>query len=282
LVVWCSLVGPAQARENASCSSRGLEVPRDDTVQEIRLGDGSRLYGKVVEVIEERVVFETLSGHRLSLECGEVRKLRTVRGQVSEGDFRPEDPNRTRLFFGPTARSLPKGRGYLGVYELVMPFLQVGVTDRITVGGGTPFIYFGEASSHPFWFTPKVQLVRGESTQLAAGVLHFVFTGDDEPVGIAYGVATHGTADASVTAGVGFGYETSDRGTWIGMIGGELRVGRGIKLLAEGYTWQEGETILMGGIRLFGARLSADLGLVTALDSDDAFVFPVVNVVWTF
>jgi hypothetical protein len=38
----------------------------------------------------------------------------------------------------------------------------------------------------------------------------------------------------------------------------------------------------MGGIRLFGSRLSADLGVVTTMDGDEAFVFPVVNVVWTF
>ena len=102
------------------------------------------------------------------------------------------------------------------------------------------------------------------------------------PVGIAYGVVTNGTPDASVTAGVGYGYETSDRGTWIGMVGGDKRLGRNVKLLAEGYYWQEGEGIVMGGVRFFGARLSADLGLVTALGGDDTFVFPVVNVVWTF
>ncbi len=112
--------------------------------------------------------------------------------------------------------------------------------------------------------------------------MHFVFTGDEEPVGIAYGVATHGTSDASVTAGVGYGYESGDRGTWVGMVGGDVRVGRGVKLLAEGYIWQEGETILMGGVRFFGSRISADLGVVTSLASDDSFVFPVVNVVWTF
>ena len=61
-----------------------------------------------------------------------------------------------------------------------------------------------------------------------------------------------------------------------------VRAGRSVKLLAEGYLWQEGEGILMGGVRFFGARLSADLGVATVLGGDDTFVFPVVNVVWTF
>ena len=54
------------------------------------------------------------------------------------------------------------------------------------------------------------------------------------------------------------------------------------RFLAEGYLWQEGDGILMGGVRFFGARLSADLGVVTTLGGGDTFVFPVVNVVWTF
>ena len=269
------------ARGAHRAGPRRWEVAPDGVLQELDLEDGSRLLGGVVEVEGDRVLFRTASGLDLVLTVDQIRDVRRVRGRVNGGEFQPEDPNRTRLFFGPTARSLPRGRGYLGVYELVMPFVQVGVTDRLTVGGGTPLVY-GGGDSHPFWFTPKFQLLRGERTQVAAGVMHFVFTGDDEPVGIAYGVVTHGTSDASVTAGAGYGYESSDRGAWIGMVGGDVRVGRGVKLLAEGYAWQDGEGILMAGVRLFGSRLSADLGVVTAVGGGDTFVFPVVNVVWTF
>jgi hypothetical protein len=270
------------AQERAGGHPGAVEVAPDDVVQELRLEDGSRLYGRVVEVKGDRVVFQTVSGPELVLIRDQVSDVRRVRGHRHEGEFRVEDPNRTRLFFGPTARSLPRGRGYLGVYELLMPFVQVGLTDRLTVGGGTPLIFGDGGDSHPYWVTPKLQLLRGQRTQVAAGVMHILFTGDEEPVGIAYGVVTHGTRDTSVTAGLGYGYESSDRGTWIGMVGGDKRLGRSVKLLAEGYLWQEGEGILMGGVRFFGARLSADLGLVTALGGDDTFVFPVVNVVWTF
>jgi hypothetical protein len=101
-------------------------------------------------------------------------------------------------------------------------------------------------------------------------------------VGIAYGVATHGTPDASVTGGIGYGYESSDRGSWIAMLGGDIRVGESVKLLVESYAWEEGDGLVMAGVRLFGARLSADLGVVTLVGDDDSFVFPVVNAVWTF
>jgi hypothetical protein len=269
------------AQDAAGRSPVTVEVPPDGVVQELELGDGSRLFGRVESTDGEQVVFRTVSGVRLELNRAEIRSLR-VQDRRGRGDPQPADPNRTRLFFGPTARALPRGRGYLGVYELVVPFVQVGVTDRVTVGGGTPLVFGDGGDSRPFWLTPKVQLVRGDRTQVAAGVMHFVFTGDEDAVGIAYGVVTHGTSDASVTAGFGYGYASSERGSWIGMVGGDKRVGRGVKLLAEGYVWQEGEGILMGGVRLFGSRLSADLGLATFLGGNDSFVFPIVNVVWTF
>ena len=267
----------------AERSAVAVEVAPDGVTQELELNDGSRLYGRVEEVVGDRVVFRMVSGQVLELARNEIRSLRRIRGYLHEGVFRPEDPNRTRLFFGPTARSLPRGRGYLGVYELFMPFVQVGLTDRITVGGGTPLI-FGEDDDwgEVFWLTPKLQLYGGERTQLAIGVMHFLFTGDEDAIGIAYGVVTHGTPGASVTVGLGYGYAVSDRGAGILMIGGDKRVGRSVKLLTEGYVWQGGEGILIGGVRFFGTRLSADLGLATPLGEDDLFVFPIVNVVWTF
>lgn len=282
VLVAVSGVAGTEAAIEEDVAAPSVEVTPDGVVVELRLKDGSRLFGRVESSSPEDVIFRTSSGGRLELAVDEIASLRPAPGRTGQGEFRPEDPNRTRLFFGPTARSLPRGGGYVGVYELIMPFVQVGLTDRITVGGGTPLV-FGEGwDSHPFWFTPKVQLLRGERTQVAAGVMHFAFTGGDEPVGIAYGVVTHGTAEASITAGLGYGYESADRGAWIGMVGGDVRVGRHVKLLAEGYGLQDGNGILMGGVRVFGSRLSADLGLVTALGADDLFVFPVVNVVWTF
>src|SRR5712692_9592438 len=51
------------------------------------------------------------------------------KGRVVKGEFQPFDPHNTRLFFAPTARALRRGEGYAGVYEVVLPFVQVGITD---------------------------------------------------------------------------------------------------------------------------------------------------------
>ena len=89
------------------------------------------------------------------------------------GEFRPTDSNATRLLFSPTGRSLRKGEGYVGVYEFLLPFVQVGITDRFSMGAGTPLVFFGDESSPPVWLTPKYQFYKDSKNSAAIGVMHF-------------------------------------------------------------------------------------------------------------
>ena len=54
-----------------------------------------------------------------------------------------------------------------------------------------------------------------------------------------------------------------------------------VERVAENYA-VEGGGIASIGVRFLGRRLSADLGLATPLGANEFFVFPMVNVVWTF
>jgi hypothetical protein len=193
------------------------------------------------------------------------------------------DPNPTRLFFGPTGRSIKKGEGYVGVYELFLPFVQVGITDRLSIGGGTPLV-FGQGGDRPFWITPKFQVQESAKVSTSVGALHFLNI-DDIDLGIAYLASTIGTTDNAVTLGVGWAYvNTNDdnEGAWVAMIGGERRVGRKVKLITENYVFNGGG-ILSGGIRFLGESLSADLGLFAPLNGFDGLVaLPIANFVWKF
>jgi hypothetical protein len=193
------------------------------------------------------------------------------------------DANTTRLFFGPTGRTLDSGEGYVGLYQVVLPFVQFGVSDRVTLGGGTP-LFFGSGSGHPFWFTPKVAIVRGPRVNVAAGALHFLNLDDDGHAGIAYGVATVGSPGASVTAGAGWAYSRFDDDSGnaaIVMIGAERRIAPRLKLMTENYVHQDGGLVCVG-VRFLGDRLSADLGLAGPVGADSVFLFPMVNFVWRF
>lgn len=191
------------------------------------------------------------------------------------------DVNTTRLFFGPTARSLPKGQVYLGVYEFFMPFVQVGVTDRFSIGGGTPLVIGFEDFDRPFWVTPKLQVLDTGRTRVAAGVFH-AFDVSSSGGGIAYGVVTHGDSDASFTAGAGMAYAVDGGRAAVVMVGGDARIRSNIKVMTENYIWQGGDGVLTGGVRFLGDHLSADVGLAFPLGVGEFFAFPVVNFVYVF
>jgi hypothetical protein len=257
-----------------------IAVAPADVTQEIRLRDGTSAFGRVDTVEGTRVTFRTLAGATLTIDATDIVSLATVEGRASGTEFWKDDPNPTRLFFGPTGRPLKRGDVYLGVYEIFIPFVQVGITDRFSIGGGTPLV-FGGGGDRPFWFTPKFTVIAQPTTQVAVGAMH-IMNIDGDSLGVAYGAWTQGTRDTAFTVGVGYAYERfEDNGAPVVMIGGEHRVHRHVKLVTENYVFKEGG-IASAGVRFMTGRLSADLGLATPLGVDDVFVFPVVNFVWTF
>ncbi|MEO7274117.1 MAG: hypothetical protein ABIX28_07940 [Vicinamibacterales bacterium] len=258
-----------------------IVVPAPGETQEIVLLDGTRALGRVEEVREDLVTFRTTAGAAIQVTRSQIETVTLVAGRLVDGTFWPADPNPTRLLFGPTARALKRGQSYLAVYEVSLPFVQVGLTDRISVGAGT-LPYFGAGTAHPFWVTPKVQVFAGQKTSVAVGALHFANFGGHH-LGIGYGVVTHGSADSAVTAGLGYGYVSGkDRGgAPIVMVGGEHRAARRIKLVTENYAFRGGG-LLSGGVRLLGERMTVDFALVTPLNTEQFIAFPLVNFVWTF
>ena len=82
-------------------------------------------------------------------------------GPTLQRESAPPDAGQSRLLFAPTGRSLRKGEGYVNVHELTFPSVQVGVTDRFSIGGGTPLYFFDDI--RPVWFTPKFQVVARDS-----------------------------------------------------------------------------------------------------------------------
>lgn len=263
-----------------------IVVPAEGVVQELLLEGGSPLLGRVVEA-GDPVRFELLSGDVLEVERSRIRCLRAVRGgQRSGGEFWPEDPNVTRLFFGPTGRSVGSGQGYLSVFELVMPFVAVGLGDRFTMAGGVP-LFFTEAGIEVLYVAPKLEVIRTETFRGAVGALGFFAAGEVGSAGVLYGVGTIGrSTDSAVTLGAGWGYSTDEGigGTPALMAGFEHRVSKSIKILSENYmVVDEGAGLIALGPRFFGERLSADVGLAIPFGTEEGFfAFPLVNFVWNW
>ena len=275
-----ALSGAPQVARVPASSTPAIDVAAPGVTQQLELNDGTLAIGRVESVQDGRITFRTSAGVVMDVEIALVRAVHPIAGTMVNGEFWPADANPTRLFFAPTGRSLKKGEAYFGVYEIVLPFVHYGVTDRLSIGGGTP-LFFGVGSGQPFWFTPKFKVASGKSADLSVGVLHFVNMGDAS-AGIAYAVATQGTTDAAFTVGGGYAYASEDQrraGAPVVMVGAEKRISRRLKFVTENY-WFSGVGLASGGVRFMGDRLSADLGLVAPLGVDEMFVFPMVNFVW--
>jgi hypothetical protein len=251
------------------------------TTYELVLRDGSRVYGTIDKETQDEVVLRTSSGVVVTAQQTQIVTLRPVTGRIVGGEFQRSDPNTTRLFFAPTGRALKKGEAYLGVYEVFMPSLQVGVTNRFSIGGGTPLLFIGDEWERPYWVTPKVQLFDSGRVQVAAGAFH-AFDTENEGGGIAYGVATVGSHTGSVTGGAGVAYAIDGGRSFVAMIGGDRQIARNIKVITENYVWQNGNGVLSFGFRFFGEQLSADLGLAVPVGHDGLIALPVLNFVYSF
>lgn len=299
---------PEAEREARAASTRTDTTAIDCGTIEVRLADGSTLFGHIVEETATTIRLELLGGGTIEIRRDRIRSTRVLEGRLVDGEVWQPDPNATRLFFGPTGRSLKSGDGYFSVYELVAPFIAVGLGDRFTLAGGTPLIFGGGAEERVFWAAPKLQVIRQESFNAAVGVLHFMTVGghDPEPLrgpdgriaeepegyesdprtfGIAYAVATFGHTDNAITGGVGLPYSGRDLhySEPVFMIGVEARSSRSVKLVTENYFFPgEKMAILAAGPRFFGEHLTADLGLAMPLGLQEFFVFPLVSFVYNW
>ena len=279
LIATLALVAPAGAVYAYAAPPGSTE--QQVTLYELVLRDGSRLYGTIEREDSNEVVFKTQSGAVVAAQRSDITTLKEVIGSLSGGEFMPPDPNATRLFFAPTGRSLARGQTYLGVYEFLMPFVQIGITDRVSIGGGTPLVFGFDNDDRPFWITPKVQILKTSSTDVAVGVFHAFSAGGDGG-GVAYAVSTSGTARGSFTIGGGMAYGNNGGRSGVVMVGGERQVRRNLKLMSENYLWKDGNGVASAGVRFFGDRLSADLALGFPIGSDEFFAFPIVNFVYVF
>ncbi|HYJ78206.1 MAG TPA: hypothetical protein VEW03_01285 [Longimicrobiaceae bacterium] len=291
LAVAALLLAGAAAVRPAPAAAQQDTVPLEvsDSTMEIRLADGSTVYGRIVSTQGGRVVIQTAAGARIEVDRAQIRSMRPVQGTVRDGEVWYDDPHRTRLFLGPTGRSLRAGEGFFGVYEVFFPVVSYGIAEGFTLTGGLPVIpgALGEVA----YIEPKLSVHVAPQLDVAVGASVLFGTGAEGSAGLVYGAATYGVQDHAlhVMAGLPFFSDDSDddfgdEGPLV-MIGGETRVSRRIKLLTENYVIPgESGAIVSGGARIFGERLSADAGLAFFLgeECDGQCFFPVVNFAYTF
>ena len=250
--------------------------------ERIELQDGTVLIGVVVAEDAATLRIRTASGVEMTVEKAQIVRRRRA-------DEATLDPNRTRLLFAPTARAIPHGSGYFADYYIFFPFVGVGVGDVFSLAGGLSIIPGLGLGDQLLYLAPKATFYSDARISGAIGVLHLVLPDGVGSGGVAYAVGTLGPQRQAITLGVGFGYGGGDVSEKPALLlGGELQVTNSVKLITENYVFVglEDGVLISGGLRFFGDRLSADLGLITvpaALDEIEGFpLVPLVSFAYNF
>ena len=250
-----------------------LAIPDSNHIQVIETTDASTNVGRIVQIGDEEIAFETDLG-TIHIPISKIKHIETVPvTSIHDGEIWFKNPNTTRLFFAPTARMLEQGRGYFSDYYLFFPGFAYGVTDRFTLGGGVSIFPGVAMDEQLFFFAPKFGLVQEDPVQFSVGALLVRVPDEHSVVGILYGVTTFGQPDASLTAGLGYGFVDGDLADHpMVMVGGEKRLTRRIAFVSENWIFPGvDETLISYGLRFFGRRLSVDLALINMIGEEAFF-----------
>lgn len=287
------LGGAALAAPRAAAAQPADPFPAD-SLQELRRADGSREIGRVLEARGDTIRFETISGEVLEVRSRFAR-VRPTRGRIVDGEFWPADRHTSRLFFAPTGRTLREGAGYAGVF-LFLPFVGYGATDAVTLAGGIPWLG-GSLEHTPVWVAPKVRVLDRPTAQVSTGLFAIRFPAADTEYcapscedttdaswnGIAYVVGTFGGDDDALHAGAGV--MSGPEGARVPlMVGGELRVSRGNKLITENWLIPGKGGAASLGLRRLGERWTIDYGLMALFgpEAENIPYFPIVSFSYAF
>ena len=126
----------AQTQDVSTLTSNS---PTVGSLVHVKLTSGDSVRGVLVARDQKSVVIELPNAGRVDLQRSAIASLslasRTRIGPA--GQLYRRDPNRTRYLYGPSAFSLEAGEGYVSQKELLFTAVAYGVTDNITVLGGT-------------------------------------------------------------------------------------------------------------------------------------------------
>ncbi len=267
-----------------------LAIPDSHQVQVLKTKDGSQLIGRIIEIRETEIQFETELG-QMTIPISRIEDITTTEEtSVKKGKYWFPNPNQTRLYFSPTGRMPKKGQGFFADVLIFFPGFAYGVTDNFAIGGGMSLVPGVGIENQIFYFTPKIGLVKSETINFAVGALilaipNFDDDSDSPLVGSFYGVGTFGRPDHSFTIGLGYGFvEDNLANKPIVFFGADLRMSRRTAFVTENFIFPEvDDPVVSYGLRFFGEQISIDLSFFNPLSDEAIFPgFPYIDFVVNF
>lgn len=266
----------------------------------VTIAGGNIITGYLVSDDEKELVVQTELVGRVSIPKYTIKKISNkVTGSVVNGEYWFGNPNATRYIIGPSAIPLRKGEGYYQNLYLFVHSGSVGVTDHISVGGGTELLtplVSGQAPAM-FFATVKAGFPIAKNLHAGGGILYVnfrnkLFGSYNNHLGTVFGLGTYGSENNNITLGAGWGYQRagvenpfsgkqeqtggiSKRPTFT--VSAMARVFKSLAVVTENWVFPYTENeyysinqpprkvhgyrhILSYGIRIMGERVSLDMG----------------------
>lgn len=228
----------------------------------------------------------------LKTSFGEIKFLKEKIVKVTNTNgikkFKFNNPNPTRYFFGPSAIPLNSKSGYYQNVLLSSNFINYGITDNISIGGGLELI--STINSSPIWFfNPKTGYMLRENLYAGGGIFLIGIGVDENVASLAYGLFTYGNKNTNFTLATGYGLIGGERTTFAPvMANGTYRINNVISLLSENYIFPDENVdinyIGIQGIRILSKANVFDIGLIVSPTIFDGFTpaLPFVGYVRVF
>lgn len=247
----------------------------------VKMKNGDEYTGYFINKNGDFITIRTINGD-MQLIAKNVESIIESR-YIGKHSF--DNPLPSRYFFGPSGIPLEKGRGYYQNVFLTTNFVNVGVTDNISVGGGVELLSL--MFRIPIWFfTPKVAFKVADKVHVGAGLLTLGIS-NFGTFNLAYGVGTYGGSESNVSFGLGYGFAFGEVSSSPAvLICATHRFGKNFSVLSENYFLTGSDELGMFGIqgfRILSQKSSFDIGLMATPESIKAgFGIPFVGYARTF
>ncbi|MCK5782287.1 MAG: hypothetical protein KAH10_06830 [Flavobacteriales bacterium] len=244
----------------------------------IKMIDGDKYVGQIIRRDSTSILLKTSNADMII----PTSSIKNIKRYDYFGKYKFPNLHDTRYFFAPSAIPIKKGSGYYQNIEVVLNFVNYGVTNYFSIGGGFEFITLFSGEVPIIFLTPKVGFKISEKFHAGAGVL-FGTKFANGSMGLPYLITTFGSSESNISIGGGVSISGETFGLPVILFSGTARVSNYIALLTENYILVDNDNpyyIGIQGIRVISKENAFDIGLMVL--PEIGFPIPFVGYVRTF
>ncbi len=245
-------------------------------VYNLVFNDGSELLCNIVGFDSASLNFKALSGFEGNVELNSISKIKLVRGEWKDNEYKVENPHSHHLVIFPTAETLPQGSIYMSISEVLFWSLTFAPTDFINVGAGSPMIPGAFFSS--LYGYVKLRLLNYEGFHLSVGGVAVTALENMSSSSFIAGSAIYDKVKVTLSY-----YTNFDQFEMLNF-GGEISLNNRMSLITEHDFFTVDQSALhIYGVRFNGNSFGTDFGFIYLSDENkNSRPFPWLGIYYKF